>query len=186
MANAATWKPLLSGILCAVLAMALACGQNTPASKGAESAKAPLPPVSLQLNGQKYDNLEFVSAKEDLVILISAQGPVRVKWAELPQDIQQRFAKEYADFQNQQQAKVIDNLRAEVNISGRIVEKLPQGILVSWGGQIAFLIGHPNEASLAKGGPISVTAQRTGSFQHTGADGVAKTLRKFKVITASP
>ena len=77
-------------------------------------------------------------------------------------------------------------VRSTIGALADIGQKFTQGLLISLNDKSVLLksvllTGHPKEASLANGDPVSVTAQRTGTFQYKEASGETKMVQKFKV-----
>ena len=136
--------------------------------------------MTLPLNGRVYTGLEFIGTNGETVTFESKEGPVTAKWSDLPKNVQDYFARAYEDSLKDQQAAAINDLTAPVKISGKIVEKLPQGVIVRWGDQLVLLTGLANAANPGSGNSISVTARRSGSFPGKAADGTSRVLQKFQ------
>jgi len=182
-------KPVFLAVSSAILALTPMFGQVVPYDQIIEEGKKPTgsgtlvaPAQSPMRIGDKfYDHLEFISTNGDIVTFESKEGPVTAKWSDLPKDVQQYFAQAYADSLKAQQASVIQDINLTVKISGHVLQKLTNGLLVNWGDKVVLLTRHPNEAGLANGDRVSVTAQRTGLFLYKDASGAGKMLQKYKV-----
>ena len=78
----------------------------------------------------------------------------------------------------QQNQKLVAKLQnVQTNLTGQVLQKTPDGLLVTLGdSQLALLTDAPN---LSDGDPIKVTAFRIGAFELTDKSGTRKVLPKF-------
>jgi len=157
-------------------------GQTSPAAYLEQAAGKGTAPsqMTLQIDGKVYTKLEFIGTNGELVTFETNEGPITAKWPDLPKNIRDYFSQAYVDSLRSQQASVVTDLTATVEISGKVVQKLPQGVIVSWGNKLVLVTGLTNEAGVTNGANISIKAQRSGTFSYKTADGTDKTLQKFK------
>jgi len=146
------------------------------AQPGVATAKGPM-----KIGDKVYDHLEFIITNGEMATFESKQGPLTVKWSDLPKDVQEYFAQAYEESMKAQATATIQDFATPVLISGSVAQKLPQGLLVRMEDRTVLLTGHPKEAGIANGDAISVNALRTGMFQYKEASGATKMLQKFKV-----
>ena len=182
-------KPVFPALFLSIIASTPVFSQVAPYSQVLEDGKKTAvvqsgittAKVPMRIGGKVYEHLEFIITNGEMVTFESKEGPLTVKWSELPKDVQEYFAQAYEESMKAQATATIQDFATPVIISGSVAQKLPQGLLVRMEDRTVLVTGHPKEAGIANGDAISVNALRTGMFQYKDASGAMKMLQKFKV-----
>jgi hypothetical protein len=131
--------------------------------------------------GKTYEELEFISTNGEVATFYSKQGPFTAKWTELPSSVRKRFANAYTQAFDRETEAAAAALGAPVMITGSVIRKLNQGILLMWNERQIILRGYQTTQALAEGEKISVMARRAGQMEYQDGNGETKLARAFIV-----
>lgn len=133
------------------------------------------------IDGKTYEELEFLGTNGEMATFYSKQGPFAAKWADLPQAVRKQFAKAYEEAFNRAIAETAAIIGEPFTITGSVVRKLDQGVLVMWNEVRVILRGYPDAWTLTEGASISVMAKRAGQMEYQDLNGQSKVARVFTV-----
>jgi len=133
------------------------------------------------IDGKTYEELEFLGTNGEMATFYSKQGPFAAKWTALPLAVRQQFAKAYEEAFNREIAETAAILGEPFTITGPVIRKLDQGVLVMWNEVRVILRGYPDAKTLTEGVRISVMAKRAGQMEYQDLNGQSKVVRVFTV-----
>lgn len=84
----------------------------------------------ITIGEKSYEEVELIGTDGTTATFYSKQGPFSVRWQDLPSSVRQQFAKEFDKILEREIAMTSANLKNPVVITGYVVRKLEQGLLI--------------------------------------------------------
>lgn len=181
-------KLLSLPVLCSVLLGAAVFAQSDSLSRSGVSiggkSSGGTAQATVMYAGKYYRDAQIQSFGEQAVTIYSPKdGKAEVPVSALPAAMKAEVAA-----WKRQMAKQAEEAKptpqGQLWGTVRVIQRLKDGLLCSFGSQNLKLIGHPRETDIVDGEEVSVRAMPAGTFQYTTALGSLATVRVYRVTEA--